>query len=255
MLPSKPKKKSCFLSNKHAVNHQSTNLPKHIAIIMDGNGRWAQQQGKSRAYGHRAGHTAVLRTVRHCAKIGIQSLTLYAFSSENWLRPKNEVNALMLLFRQAIKRNRNLFVKHNIRFQVIGDTTKFSDKLQNDISKLTTETAEHTQLTLNIAANYGGKWDIVQAARRLAKQVKQTEIAIEDIDEARFNQQLMLADQAPVDLLIRTGGEQRISNYLLWQCAYAEFYFIDTYWPAFDEPALDTAIAEFSRRTRRFGGL
>lgn len=222
---------------------------------MDGNGRWAKQLGKSRSYGHRAGHTAVLKTVRYAVKRGVKSLTLYAFSSENWLRPENEVNALMLLFQQAIKRNRKLFLKHDIRFQVIGDVSRFSDKLQKAIQKLEDETANHATMTLNIAANYGSKWDIVQAAQQLAQQVKDDKIQVNDIDEQRFNQQLMLADQAPVDLLIRTGGEQRISNYLLWQCAYAEFYFTPTFWPEFDESALDAAIAEFQRRTRRFGGV
>lgn len=220
---------------------------------MDGNGRWAKAQGKSRTYGHRAGHTAVLKIVKHSVTLGIQSLTLYAFSSENWRRPKSEVQALMLLFSQAIKRNRRLFIQHNIRFQVIGDKSRFSPKLQNEIKALETETAQHTAMTVNIAANYGGKWDIVQAAQQLAQQVKIGHINIDDIDETRFNQSLMLANQPSVDLLIRTGGEQRISNYLLWQCAYAEFYFTDAFWPTFDEHALDTAVSEFQHRTRRFG--
>lgn len=222
---------------------------------MDGNGRWAEQQGKSRTYGHRAGHTAVLKIVRRCASIGVRSLTLYAFSSENWLRPEAEVKALMLLFRQAIKRNRRLFLKYNIGFRVIGDTTKFSAKLQQAISDLEAETSGNDGLTLNIAANYGGKWDIVQASKKLAQQVKLGQMQVDDIDEDSLSRRLMLADQPPVDLLIRTGGEQRISNYLLWQCAYAEFYFTDNYWPAFDEDALADAIAEFNRRARRFGGL
>ncbi|PID65705.1 MAG: di-trans,poly-cis-decaprenylcistransferase [Gammaproteobacteria bacterium] len=222
---------------------------------MDGNGRWAKQQGKSRAYGHRAGHTAVLKIVRHAAGIGVKSLTLYAFSSENWLRPESEVKALMMLFQQAIKRNRRLFIKHKIRFNVIGDTSRFSDKLQQAIAKLEDETADHKTMTLNIAANYGSKWDIVRAARHLAQQVEDQRIAVADIDEALFARHLVLAEQPPVDLLVRTGGEQRISNYLLWQCAYAEFYFTPVFWPEFDEQALDAAIAEFQQRTRRFGGL
>lgn len=222
---------------------------------MDGNGRWAKQLGKPRTYGHRAGHTAVLKIVRHAAALGVQSLTLYAFSSENWSRPPSEVKALMLLFSQAIKRNRKLFMKHGIRFRVIGDKQGFSDKLQREIAQLEADTASHTTMTLNIAANYGAKWDIVNAAKQLATQVKNDDITVADIDESRFNQHLMLADQAPVDLLIRTGGEQRISNYLLWQCAYAEFYFTPIFWPDFDETALDVAVTEFHRRTRRFGGV
>lgn len=222
---------------------------------MDGNGRWAKKVGKSRSYGHRAGHTAVLKIVRHAAKSGVRSLTLYAFSSENWQRPQSEVNALMLLFQQAIKRNRKLLLKHDIRFRVIGDVSKFSPKLQQSISNLERETEHHQTMMLNIAANYGSKWDIVQATQQIAKQVKNNQLEIEDINENYVNQQLMLADQAPVDLLIRTGGEQRISNFLLWQCAYAEFYFTDIFWPQFDEIALDTAIAEFQHRTRRFGAI
>lgn len=222
---------------------------------MDGNGRWAKAQGKKRTYGHRAGHTAVLKTVKYAANAGIESLTLYAFSSENWLRPKSEVNALMLLFSQAIKRNRRLFMQHDIRFRVIGDQSRFSQKLQKEIQALEDETAHHQTMTVNIAANYGGKWDIVQAAKQLAKQVQLQQISLDDIDEARFNQSLMLADQVPVDLLIRTGGEQRISNYLLWQSAYAEFYFTDIFWPEFDEQAFDAALADFQHRTRRFGGV
>lgn len=222
---------------------------------MDGNGRWATENGKPRTYGHRAGHTAVLKIVRHAANIGVQSLTLYAFSSENWSRPATEVNALMLLFSQAIKRNRRLFMKNKIRFCVIGDKSAFSDKLQHEIAQLETDTAHHTAMTLNIAANYGAKWDIVRAAQQLATAVQHGKLVVDDITESRFNQHLVLADQAPVDLLIRTGGEQRISNYLLWQCAYAEFYFTPIFWPLFDESALDAAIAEFHRRTRRFGGV
>ncbi len=222
---------------------------------MDGNGRWAKAQGKSRTYGHRAGHTAVLKTVRHAAKRGVKSLTLYAFSSENWTRPEPEVKALMLLFSQAIKRNRKLFSKHNIRFNVIGDRSRFSAKLQREIEALETETDNNAGLTLNIAANYGAKWDILEATKQLARQVQRGEITPEEITEATFSRHLCLADQGDVDLLIRTGGELRISNYLLWQCAYAEFYFTPTYWPAFDEDALDAAIDAFEHRTRRFGGV
>ncbi len=235
--------------------NDTANIPRHIAIIMDGNGRWAKQHGKMRTYGHRVGHTAVLKVVRHAAKLGVQSLTLYAFSSENWSRPESEVKSLMILFHQAIKRNRRLFMKHHIRFKVIGDKTRFSTKLQQAIQQLEDETAHHQGLTLNIAANYGAKWDIVRATQRLATQVQAGEITVDDIDETRMNEQLCLAEQSEVDLLIRTGGELRISNYLLWQCAYAEFYFTPIFWPEFDENALDDAIAEFQRRVRRFGNI
>ncbi len=182
-------------------------------------------------------------------------MTLYAFSSENWNRPHSEVQALMGLFYQAIKRNRRLFLKNNIVFNVIGNTQPFSPKLQAAIQSLEAETAGNTGMRLNIAANYGGKWDIVQASKKLAEQVRDNKVCIDDITENLFNQHLCLADQEPVDLLIRTGGEQRVSNYLLWQIAYAELYFTDVFWPQFDEQALDDAVREFNRRTRRFGGV
>lgn len=232
-----------------------TALPKHVAIIMDGNGRWAQQLGRSRPYGHRAGHTAVLKTVQQAVKRQIASLTLFAFSSENWQRPQTEVSALMILFHQAIKRNRRLFTKHNIRFQVIGDTAQFSEKLQQAIKQLEAETADNTAMCLNIAANYGSKWDIVQATKQLAKQVENKQLNPDDITEQDVQRHLVLADQPPVDLLIRTGGEQRISNYLLWQCAYAEFYFTPVFWPAFDEQHFDTALSAYHQRVRRFGSV
>nr|WP_218110479.1 polyprenyl diphosphate synthase [Ostreibacterium oceani] len=227
----------------------------HIAIIMDGNGRFAESIGRSRLYGHRAGHTAVLRTVRHCAKMGLRSLTLYAFSSENWQRPESEIQALMQLFLRAIKRNRRLFNRHGIRFRVIGDTSAFPRPLHDAIDELTQETQTNQGLQLNIAANYGGKWDITQAVKQLATQVENQTLSPQTITEKDIATHLELADQAPVDLLIRTGGEQRISNFLLWQCAYAELYFTPIYWPVFDDAALDDAIADFTHRTRRFGGL
>ncbi len=235
------------------MNSQILQVPSHVAIIMDGNGRWARSLNKSRTYGHRAGHTAVLKVVRHSAKIGIKSLTLYAFSSENWSRPASEVTALMELFYQAIKRNRRLFLKHNIRFSVIGDTSVFSEKLQKVICKLEEDTLHNTGMALNIAANYGGKWDITQASKIIADKVSKGLISVCDIDESLINDHMCLSNQAPVDLLIRTGGEQRISNYLLWQSAYAEFYFTQEYWPEFNEQSLDNAVEEYNLRTRRFG--
>ncbi len=218
---------------------------------MDGNGRWAESKGKSRFFGHRAGHSAALKTVAHCAKVGVSSLTLYAFSSENWNRPKKEVNALMMLFSQAIKRNRKLLKKHKIKFNVIGDITKFSSKLQKEIIDLEAETKDYTKMTLNIAANYGGKWDIVNAC----KQIVAKGITKDDITEELFAKYLSMAEQKEVDLLIRTGGEQRVSNYLLWQIAYSEFYFIDRFWPDIKENDIDEAIQVFSKRVRRFGAL
>ncbi len=230
-------------------------FPKHIAIIMDGNGRWAQQLGKPRTYGHYVGYKALLKVVSYAEKIGVSSLTLYAFSSENWQRPDTEVKALMTLFSRAIKHNRRLFLKRGMRFNVVGDKSRFSDKLRHEIHQLEMETAEHDGLVVNFAANYGAKWDIVEACKALARQVQAGEISASDIDEKRLSEQLCLAEQGDVDLLIRTGGELRISNYLLWQCAYAEFYFTPIFWPEFDERALDAAISEFQRRTRRFGNV
>ena len=222
---------------------------------MDGNGRWAEKLGKSRVYGHRAGHTAVLKTVRHALKREIKSLTLFAFSSENWRRPEREIKALMVLFYQAIKQNRHLFLKHQIRFQVIGDKSRFSQKLQQAIQELESKTENYQAMTLNIAANYGSKWDIVQATKRITALVKNHALDPDKITEDLFSKHLCLSEQKPVDLLIRTGGEQRISNYLLWQSAYAELYFVDTFWPQFNKKAFDDAITEFCLRTRKFGGL
>ncbi len=233
----------------------SPQRPQHIAIIMDGNGRWATERGKPRIYGHRAGHTAVLRTVKACAELGIPSLTLFAFSSENWRRPSTEVNALIQLFSQAIRRNRRLFNKHSIRFNVIGDTSVFPEKLQQQIADLTEKTKHHQTMTLNIAANYGGKWDMLQAAKKLHQEIAAKSLCIDECGEAELEKHLSFAEQADVDLLIRTGGEQRISNFILWQAAYAEFYFTDRFWPDFDEKALHQCLDNFAHRVRRFGGL
>ncbi len=221
---------------------------------MDGNRRFAKSKGKSNFYGHRSGHIALIKIVKHCVSLSLKSLTVYAFSSENWARPKKEVDALMLLFSTAIKHNTKLFVKNNIKFKVIGDVSKFSVKLQKQIKILENKTKNNTALTLNVAANYGGKWDIVDASKKLAEQVQQGLLNPEDITENSINKIISLNEQPEVDLLIRTGGDQRISNYLLWQCAYSEFYFTDVLWPEFDNNELDKAITEFQRRTRKFGG-
>lgn len=225
---------------------------------MDGNGRFAKARGKSRAYGHRKGHAAVLKAVRFAASYPLKSLTLYAFSSENWQRPALEVNALIELFSYAIKRNAPLFFKHEIRFSVIGDLSRFPNKLQAEITALIEKTKHHNGLTLNIAANYGGRWDIVQASKQIAEQAASGALdsaQLAALDEATFARYLTLANQPPVDLLIRTGGDMRISNFLLWQCAYAELYFTETFWPAFDEACFAKAIEVFAARQRRFGAL
>ncbi|MDY6216977.1 polyprenyl diphosphate synthase [Actinobacillus porcinus] len=230
------------------------NIPKHVAIIMDGNGRWAKQQGKMRVFGHTNGVKAVRRSVSYARQIGVQSLTLYAFSSENWNRPEAEVSALMTLFMQALDREVKMLHKNNIKLLILGDKSKFSDKLQEKIAKAEKLTENNTALTVNIAANYGGCWDIVQATQKLAEQVKAGELAPEQINEELFQQMLVTKAQPPVDLLIRTSGEQRISNFLLWQIAYAELYFTDVLWPDFNEEEFNRAVFAFQQRERRFGG-
>lgn len=230
------------------------NIPKHVAIIMDGNGRWAKQQGKMRIFGHTNGVKAVRRSVSYARQIGVQSLTLYAFSSENWNRPEAEVSALMSLFMQALDREVKQLHKNNIKLLILGDKSRFSDKLQEKIAKAEKLTENNTALTVNIAANYGGCWDIVQAAQQLAGQVKAGELTPAQINEELFQQMLVTKVQPPVDLLIRTSGEQRISNFLLWQIAYAELYFSDVLWPDFNEEVFNQAIFAFQQRERRFGG-
>ncbi|MDP5141755.1 polyprenyl diphosphate synthase [Rheinheimera baltica] len=233
------------------LNPQS--LPKHVAIIMDGNGRWAQRQGKPRVWGHKKGVEAVRRSVSFCRELGIESLTLFAFSSENWRRPDEEVSTLMQLFLLVLQSEVKTLHKHNVRLKVVGDLSPFSDKLRLSIDKAEQLTLNNTALTLNIAANYGGRWDMANAARNLAIQVEQGALAAEQIDEQLFAQHVQMHDQAEVDLLIRTGGDLRISNFLLWQAAYAEFWFTETLWPDFDQQVFSEALATFVNRERRFG--
>lgn len=229
-------------------------IPRHVAIIMDGNGRWAKQQGKLRVFGHQNGVKAVRRAVNFAAKQGIEVLTLYAFSSENWSRPEAEVSALMSLFMKALDSEVKKLHKNNIRLKVIGHKAQFSEALQQRIQAAEALTAENTGLTLNIAANYGGYWDITQAAQKLASQVQNGELAVSDITTERMQQALVTENQPQVDLLIRTSGEQRISNFLLWQIAYAELYFTPVLWPDFDHEAFAKAIVAYQQRERRFGG-
>jgi undecaprenyl diphosphate synthase len=227
--------------------------PRHIAIIMDGNGRWAEQRGEPRHAGHRAGVGAVRATVEECARAGVEVLTLFAFSSENWRRPPVEVKLLMDLFFAALQKEARSMKDNNICLRIIGDRSAFSAKLQKRIAETEAITAGNTGLTLQVAANYGGRWDIAQAARRLAEQALDGQLDPADIDEARFSRELSFAGLPDPDLFIRTGGERRISNFLLWQCAYAELYFTDTLWPDFDRQSLQAAIRDFAGRQRRFG--
>ncbi|HDV7288055.1 polyprenyl diphosphate synthase [Pasteurella multocida] len=236
------------------VELDPNNIPQHVAIIMDGNGRWAQQKGKMRIFGHKNGVKAVREAVSYARKLGIKVLTLYAFSSENWNRPKKEVNALMALFMQALDLEVKKLHKNNIKLNILGDVTGFSASLQNKIHQAEKLTENNTALILNIAANYGGCWDIVQATKSLAQQVKEGKLAVDEINAQVLQQALVTKEQPQVDLLIRTSGEQRISNFLLWQIAYAELYFSDVLWPDFNEKEFNEAIIAYQQRHRRFGG-
>ncbi|WP_456448105.1 isoprenyl transferase [Thiolapillus sp.] len=230
-------------------------VPEHVAIIMDGNGRWAQNRGKPRHAGHRAGVETVRQVMEICGQQGVRTLTLFAFSSENWRRPKTEVKMLMELFFSALSREVRRLKKRNVRLRVIGDISAFSDKLQKLIQESERLTAENDGLLLQIAANYGGRWDITQAARQLATWVARGELQPEQVTEDALAACLSFADVPDPDLFIRTGGEMRISNFLLWQCAYTELWFCDTLWPDFGEQELLQAFTDYAGRQRRFGKI
>lgn len=232
---------------------ENIKTPAHIAVIMDGNGRWAQAQGKGRVAGHKAGVKSVRAVVKGARKAGVKALTLFAFSSENWQRPEKEVSVLMDLFMYVLTREVKHLHKHNICFQVIGDVSRFSEKLQQSIKKSEQLTQNNTGLILSIAANYGGRWDIVNAAKKLASQVQGNEISLDDVTEKSLHQHTCLANLPDLDFLIRTGGDYRISNFLLWQAAYAELYFTDVLWPDFNETEFEKAIVVFDQRERRYG--
>jgi undecaprenyl diphosphate synthase len=225
-------------------------VPQHVAIIMDGNGRWAKRQHLPRIAGHRRGVEAVRATVRACVERGVRFLTVFAFSSENWRRPAEEVALLMQLFELALTSEVEKLHKNGVRLKVVGDTRRFDAKIRRAIEKGERLTADNQALTLTIAANYGGRWDILQALTKLAKEMKNS---LEEVTEAALAPYLAMSYAPEPDLFIRTGGEQRISNFLLWQLAYAELYFTETLWPDFDGAALDLAIASYRSRERRFG--
>lgn len=233
----------------------SNKYPNHIVIIMDGNGRWATQQGLPRVAGHKAGVKVLRDIVEQCAKREIQVLTVFAFSSENWQRPKQEVRFLLDLFISSLHEQVDDLHKNNIRLQFIGDRAAFPEKLQQSIKESELKTSANTGLTLVVAANYGGRWDIVDACKRIAVDVKNGQVGIEAITESMFSEYLCLSNLPEPDLFIRTGGEQRLSNYLLWQCAYSELYFCDELWPEFTGDSLDRALVWFSNRQRRFGTI
>jgi len=225
-----------------------TVIPRHIAIVMDGNGRWAQQRRRPRLFGHHRGAEAVRTTVKACSRLSVECLTLFAFSSENWKRPEDEVKGLMTLLAGALDREAKGLMKHGVRLKFIGDISGFSNKLQEKIAHVEALTANGEGLLLQIAANYGGRWDILQSVQQLIEEAPE-----EALTEEHISQRLSTQGVPEPDLFIRTGGERRISNFLLWQLAYSELYFTDLLWPDFDEPALLEAIEDFSGRQRRFG--
>ncbi|MCF6202605.1 MAG: isoprenyl transferase [Methylococcaceae bacterium] len=227
--------------------------PRHIAIIMDGNGRWAQSKFLPRIMGHRAGVKTVKKIVEFCVEEEIEVLSLFAFSSENWRRPKKEVQMLMELFIGTLQSQIDKLEKNNIKLRIIGDKSAFSDKLQNRIVQAEKQTENNTGLNLVVAANYGGHWDITQAFLKITKKIESGELQAQDITESLISQHMTTSDLPEPDLFIRSGGEQRISNFLLWQLAYTEFYFTETLWPDFDKVAFLDAISSFKSRQRRFG--
>jgi undecaprenyl diphosphate synthase len=230
-----------------------TKLPQHIAIIMDGNGRWAKGKGKFRIFGHQNGVKAVKESAEACAEIGVSYLTLYAFSTENWSRPKDEVNALMELLVSTIRKETKTLMKNNIRLQAIGDIEDLPVKCQRELAEAIEETKDNTRLTLILALSYSSKWDILNAVKKIATDVKNGELDIDAIKDHTIDQHLSTADYPHPELMIRTSGEQRISNFLLWELAYSELYFTPKLWPDFNREDLYEAILDYQNRERRFG--
>lgn len=227
------------------------NIPQHIAIIMDGNGRWAAERGKPRSYGHQAGVDAVRRITSECTRLGVKFLTLYTFSTENWNRPATEVAALMGLVLTSLEDE--IFMKNNVRFQVIGDIKRLPIEVQEKLQGTMDHTANNSAMTMVVALSYSSRWEITKAMHEIADEVKAGTLLAEDITEDTISKHMVTNFMPDPELLIRTGGEQRISNYLLWQIAYSELYFCDTYWPDFSEDDLHKAIADYQHRQRRFG--
>ncbi|MDP0563166.1 MAG: isoprenyl transferase [Candidatus Endonucleobacter sp. (ex Gigantidas childressi)] len=238
---------------KNSLQLDTTSVPEHIAIIMDGNNRWAQSRLLPKLSGHRAATEAVREVIRHCRERGIGYLTLFAFSRENWNRPPEEVKGLMSLLYHSLRQETKKLLKYDIRLRVIGDLSRLSDEIQSSIKEAEQKTLDCNSMELCVAVNYGGKWDIVRACKKLAVELKEGGITPDEIDEERIEKELSTAGMPPVDLLIRTSGEQRISNFLLWQCAYSEFYFTSTLWPDFKAADLDKALLIYQKRERRFG--
>ncbi len=236
---------------KEKIN--SARLPKHIAIIMDGNGRWAKQKGFLRAFGHEEGTKAVRDVVEGCAEIGVNNLTLYAFSTENWSRPKREVDTLMRLLVNSLKKEIKTLTENNIKLKSIGNIDNLPKKAQKELQEVISKTAENTRMTLTLALSYGSREEIIHMVKDISEKVKNNEISPDAVDESIINQHLYTRNLPDVDLLIRTSGEQRISNFLLWQIAYAELYFTPILWPDFRRENLFEAIYNYQTRERRFG--
>lgn len=235
------------------VEIDKNNIPEHIAVIMDGNGRWAMAQNKPRSYGHQAGVDTLTRIASESARMGVKYLTMYAFSTENWNRPSDEVAALMGLVLTALEEE--IFMKNDIRFNVIGDRSRMPEAVQAKLREVEEHTANNKRMLLTAALSYSSKWELTEAVRHIAQEVSEGKLDASDITDATINSHLQTMDMniPDVDLLIRTGGELRISNYLLWQCAYSEFYFCDTLWPDFMEEDLHKAVASYQQRQRRYG--
>lgn len=227
------------------------NIPQHIAIIMDGNGRWATERGKPRSYGHQAGVETVRRITSECTRLGVKYLTLYTFSTENWNRPETEIAALMGLVLSSLEDE--IFMKNNVRFKVIGDIERLPVEVQRKLQETIDHTANNTAMTMVVALSYSSRWEITKAMKDIAQKALDGQLSVGDITEDTVSQNLTTASIPDPDLLIRTGGELRISNYLLWQIAYSELYFCDTFWPDFNEADLHKAIADYQHRQRRFG--
>ena len=235
---------------------EKINLPKglrHIAIIMDGNGRWAKKRTKNRLFGHRQGSKTVRTVAETCAQMGLEALTLFAFSTENWLRPKEEVNALMVLFKDFLKKETNTVLKNNMRFRITGQVHRLPKDVQELANGLTEKSSSNTGMILNLAVSYGGRLEITEAVKNICRQVLDGKISLDKITEDTITDNLWTSDMPDPDLLIRTSGEFRISNFMIWQTAYSEIYITDVLWPDFDEDELAKALESFSKRKRRFG--
>lgn len=233
------------------MNYELKNIPRHIAIIMDGNGRWAAERGKERSFGHQAGVDTVRRITSECTRLGVKYLTLYTFSTENWNRPADEIAALMGLVLTSLEDE--IFMKNNVRFQVVGEIERLPEPVRIKLQETMDHTAGNTTMTMIVALSYSSRWEITKATREIARDLRDGKISEDDITEELISQHMVTNFMPDPDLLIRTGGELRISNYLLWQIAYSELYFCDTYWPDFMEEDLHKAIESFQNRQRRYG--